>query len=177
MTMIALVFKILVIIMMMMMTIVVTGKKDNHKDDNTRKRQKYNDDDRKRKIFKNSWPRKIVWVLGWTLRLLNQAIYKACHVTSILYVARIIIANVLCISVSLRFCCCLFFSLSLLGEESPIFWIWDSLHIDWHKKMNLMSHSILNANFLFVPLFVWMIDISIWAIATYPSPNPTTVNW
>ena len=60
MTMIALVLKILVIIMMMMMTIVVTGKKDNHKDDNTRKRQKYNDDDRKRKIFKNSRPGKIV---------------------------------------------------------------------------------------------------------------------
>ena len=136
MTMIALVFKILIIIMMMMMmmTIVVMGKKDNHKDDNTRKGQKYNDDDRKRKIFKNSWPGKIVWVLGWTLRLLNQAIYKACHVTSILYVARIIIANVLCISVSLRFCCCLFFSLSLLGEESPIFWIWDSLHIHWYKN-------------------------------------------
>ena len=40
-----------------------------------------------------------------------------------------------------------------------------------------MSHSTLKANLLFVPLFVWMIDISIWAIATYPSPNLTTVNW
>ena len=30
---------------------------------------------------------------------------------------------------------------------------------------------------LYVPLFVWLIDIGIWTIATYPSPNPTTVNW
>ena len=59
-----------------------------------------------------------------------------------------------------------FFFLSLLGKESPIFWISDSVHIAWYKKMNLMSHSILNANLLFVPFFVWMIDISIWAIAT-----------
>ena len=74
--------------------------------------------------------------------------------TSALYAARIIISNVLCISVSLRFCCYLFFFLSLLVEESPIFWISDSVHIDWYKKMNLMSHSILNANLLFVHLFV-----------------------
>ena len=30
---------------------------------------------------------------------------------------------------------------------------------------------------LYVPLFVRLIDIGIWTIATYPSPNPTTVNW
>ena len=47
-----------------------------------------------------------------------------------------------------------FFFLSLLGKESPIFWISDSVHIAWYKKMNLMSHSILNANLLFVPFFV-----------------------
>ena len=41
--------------------------------------------------------------------LTNKAIYKACHVTSVPYVARIITSNVLCNSVSLRFCCCLFF--------------------------------------------------------------------
>ena len=52
-------------------------------------------------------------------------------------------------------------ALSLLGEESPIFWISERVHIDWYKKMNLMSHSILNANLLFVPLFVRMIDINI----------------
>ena len=46
------------------------------------------------------------------------------------------------------------FFLSLLGKESPIFWISDSVHIAWYKKMNLMSHSILNANLLFVPFFV-----------------------
>ena len=72
--------------------------------------------------------------------LTNQATYKACHVTSVLYVARIIISNVSCISVSLRFYCYLFFFfLSLLGEESPIFWISERVHIDWYKKMNLMS--------------------------------------
>ena len=48
----------------------------------------------------------------------------------------------------------LFFLLSLLGEESPIFWISDSVRIDWYNKMNFMSHSILNANLLSVPLFV-----------------------
>ena len=30
---------------------------------------------------------------------------------------------------------------------------------------------------LYVPLFVWLIDIGIWTITTYPSSNPTTVNW
>ena len=44
-----------------------------------------------------------------------------------------------------------FFLLSLLGEESPIFWISDSVRIDWYNKMNLMSDSILNANLLSVP--------------------------
>ena len=102
----------------------------------------------------------------------NQSIYKAFHVTSVVYVTRIVISNILCVSVSL-----FFFYLFLLGGESPIFWISDSIHIDWYKKMNLMWHSILKANLLFVPLFVWLIDISIWTIATYPSPNPTTVNW
>ena len=83
--------------------------------------------------------------------LTNQATYYACYVTSKLYVARIIICNVLCFSVSLRFYCYLFFLLSLLGEESPIFWISDSVRIDWYNKMNLMSDSILNANLLSVP--------------------------
>ena len=94
--------------------------------------------------------------------LTNQATYKACHVTSVPYVARIIISNVSCISVSLRFYCYLFFLfLSLLGEESSIFWISERVHIDWYKKINLMLHSILNANLLFVPLLVRMIDINI----------------
>ena len=41
--------------------------------------------------------------------LTNQATKYACYVTSKLYVARIIICNVLCVSVSLRFYCYLFF--------------------------------------------------------------------
>ena len=86
--------------------------------------------------------------------LTNQAIYKAFYVIIVLYVARIIISNFLYISVSLKFCCCLFLFLSLLGEESPIFWMSDRVHIDCYKKMNLMSHSTLKANLLFVPLFV-----------------------
>ena len=94
--------------------------------------------------------------------LTNQATYKACHVSSVLYVAMIIISNISCISVLLGFYCYLFlFFLPLLGEEYPIFWISERVHIDWYRKMNLMSHSILNANLLFVSLFVWMIDINI----------------
>ena len=33
----------------------------------------------------------------------NQSIYKACHVTSVVYVTRIVISNILCVSVSLFF--------------------------------------------------------------------------
>ena len=33
----------------------------------------------------------------------NQSIYKACHATSVVYVTRIVISNILCVSVSLFF--------------------------------------------------------------------------
>ena len=61
--------------------------------------------------------------------LTNQATYKACHVSSVLYVAIIIIANISCISVLLGFYCYLFFLFTLArGRVSDFLDISESTH-------------------------------------------------
>ena len=126
MTMIVLIFKILllllliIIIMMMMMTIIVFGKMITIKmiripQENDRNVMMMMGN---RRFSRTPDPEKCVSpqldlktsvysVMNKFLMtknsFTNQSIYKAFHVTSVVYVTRIVISNILCVSVSLFF--------------------------------------------------------------------------